>query len=187
MDTTLEQKLATAEQEAARAHLAHQQASLAAEEGGSAAALTKAAKDLHAADTRVSQLRDALTAANEREAQRLADEAAAQERANRAAVNGALIALNEAAAAWDAVVDALVDATKGIEAAADALHHHRPTPDVHQKVARAEAVMLRIIEERLEFYGGRKGLGWSQEMASLVHHLPQPEAGSTPNPNVDAS
>jgi hypothetical protein len=83
---TLHQKLTTAVQEASQARTAHQQAALAAEEGGSAAALAKAAKDMQAADTRVIQLRDALAASEQRdEAQRIA-EAAAEERANRAAV-----------------------------------------------------------------------------------------------------
>jgi hypothetical protein len=90
-------------------------------------------------------------------------------------VNGALAALNQAAAAWDSSVDALVEATRGIQAAAEALHQFRPTPDVYQKAANAKAVLLRIIEERTFFYGGKRGLGWGQEMASLVHHLPQPQ------------
>jgi hypothetical protein len=86
-----------------------------------------------------------------------------------------LAELNRAGAAWDTVVDSLVEATKGIQLAAEALHHCRPTPDVYRKVASAQAVLLRIVEERTNFYGGKRGLGWTPEMASLVHHLPQPQ------------
>ena len=63
-------------------------------------------------------------------------------------MNGALAALNQAATVWDSSVDALVEVTRGIQAAAEALHQFRPTPDVYQKAANAKAVLLRIIEER---------------------------------------
>jgi hypothetical protein len=110
MISTLQDRLTAAYAEKARAADEFARASLAVEQDeGSAADLTRATKELNAANKRIAELEAAIGAAEVAEARRQAEEQAALAQAEREALNAVLIELRAVVAEWDRAADVLAE------------------------------------------------------------------------------
>jgi predicted nucleic acid-binding Zn-ribbon protein len=131
-------------------------AALAAQENGTAGArqLKDATKALQEAETRVTELRAAIDASEERaRAQQAALEAEAAE-FERAALNAAIKEIQRSGAAWDAALDALASATQGLVSADATLRRLIAPAGVLQKMEQARSRALLIIAYRLRQWSG---------------------------------
>jgi hypothetical protein len=179
---SLEEQLAAAIGAAHEAQQDHQRVALAAvEQRATAKELEKAATALAQANHRVSTLRAAIVAAEEREKRQAEEAATAKRDAERAAIADKLLALRQVAAEWDNVVDALVEVAQRLDVAGRELYGKSPHSQIVQATERARAAAMEALAIRLQEFSRRPKLISPGFSVRLVDHMVEPEAARAAN------